>query len=830
MKKTLTALCFAMCASVAFGQANHNLNKTVKVKNLHQANMEDRFVAKDPMTSKPNYFFTKDDTIKVFQFNVAATDAQADYSLGTIAAGEVIDGNPATPHAHSAAFAAWKRWIGTDSQGLTSQGFATLYPQIGANFLEDEYMATLLPDSLTSSANGWMGMVPYEDQGAHTGDINAYIALGSIDVSEVSKFSVRLFQYYRKYYDMCFVDYSTDNGATWHAVEINVTGVDVSVNTNLWGRYNYSMPNAAAAGSNVLLRIRMFSDRREHRTNAYGYWWFLDDVAIVKSKNNSLKQQDVRYWEGAYQTLPQNLATSIEWASDVTNTGVLPQNNVQLKIDHISGNGAVTNIATQNLGNIAVDSTGSYDVENLAGLNAGTIGDNYVTSTITTDSLTLAYDTIFYDVKGAEADGTFIWGRDNGVLTAGAAYMFGYTDDGYITDESEHFVEQNYSTYVSYATGATVPENWVIRGIQYVAASSDDAFAEGASFIPTLIMDSTVEDGIILRSINLGVDPRTTSMADYNDSTLIVEGSGYLTAGNYNVINIELKKQPALIPNQTYRVGYRMAQNGVFAVAASATSTYTQLENDTLWRKRFDGDASTKKYASNFTLNNEQLPNYYAVYTIDPEGEDGIWGAGYYYGRYPMIRMIVGPKVEYPTHQINVTCNMEGEYGEAYFSDGSTYACGESTEVVDGLSDYIYIVPEADVQFTMTDNGTNVPMSELEPIDDGEGGYYYVYTMSNITADHNIVINYTVGIDEVASLVSMKLQPNPATSQVKLNIEGVTGMVDCALIDMCGRVVYSTKMNAETAQTINVSNLAKGAYFVRITNNDFTKVEKLVVR
>lgn len=819
-----------MCASVAFGQANHNLNKTVKVKNLHQANMEDRFVAKDPMTSKPSYFFTKDDTIKVFQFNVAATDPQADYSLGNIIAGDVIDGNPATPHGHSAAFASWKRWVGNDSATLASQGFASIYP-IRKDFLDDNYIAELFPDSLTSAADGWMAVIPYEDQGAHTGDINTYISLGAIDVSEISKFSVRLFQYYRKYYDMCFVDYSTDNGATWHAVEVNVTGVDMQVNTNLWGRYNYSMPNAAAAGNSTLLRIRMFSDRREHRTNAYGYWWLLDDVAIVKAKNNSLKQLDVRYWEGAYQTVPQGLTTeNIDWVSDVPNTGALAQTNMQLKIDHISSTGAVTNISTSNLGNLPVDSTGSYEIQ-ANPLNTNNIGDNYVTSTITSDSLTLAYDTIFYEVKGAEGNGTFIWGRDNGVLTAGAAYMFGYTDDGYITDESEHFVEQNYSTYVSYATGANVPENWVIRGIQYVAASSDDAFAEGASFTPTLIMDSTVEDGIILRNINLGVDPRTTNMStDYNDSTLIVEGSGYLTSGNYNVINVELKKQPALIPNQTYRVGYRMAQNGVFAVAASATNTYTQFENDTLWRKRFDGDASTKKYASNFTLNNEQLPNYYAVYTIDPEGEDGIWGAGYYYGRYPMIRMIVGPKVEYPTHQINVTCNMEGEYGEAYFSDGSTYACGESTEVVDGLSDYIYIVPEADVQFTLTDNGTNIPISQLEPIDDGEGGVYYVYTMNNITADHNIDITYTVGIDEVASLVSMKLQPNPATSQVKLNIEGVNGMVDCALIDMCGRVVYSTKMNAETAQTINVSNLAKGAYFVRITNNDFTKVEKLVVR
>ena len=76
----------------------------------------------------------------------------------------------------------------------------------------------------------------------------------------------------------------------------------------------------------------------------------------------------------------------------------------------------------------------------------------------------------------------------------------------------------------------------------------------------------------------------------------------------------------------------------------------------------------------------------------------------------------------------------------------------------------------------------------------------------------------------------MNLQPNPATSVVNMNIEGVSGMVNCVLIDMSGRVVYNQNINTETAQTINVSNLAKGAYFVRITNDKFSKVEKLIVR
>ena len=56
------------------------------------------------------------------------------------------------------------------------------------------------------------------------------------------------------------------------------------------------------------------------------------------------------------------------------------------------------------------------------------------------------------------------------------------------------------------------------------------------------------------------------------------------------------------------------------------------------------------------------------------------------------------------------------------------------------------------------------------------------------------------------------------------------GMVNCSIIDMSGRVVYNQSINAENANVINLNSLAKGAYFVRITNEQFSKVEKLIVR
>ena len=125
-----------------------------------------------------------------------------------------------------------------------------------------------------------------------------------------------------------------------------------------------------------------------------------------------------------------------------------------------------------------------------------------------------------------------------------------------------------------------------------------------------------------------------------------------------------------------------------------------------------------------------------------------------------------------------------------------------------------------------------VETTDYETVDDPEDGITYgILSFENIQAGHALRCSFKVkvGIDHVSG-VSMKLQPNPATSNVNITLKGVTGNVNMALIDMSGRVVTTSQFNAENGTNINVSNLAKGAYFVRITNDKFSKVEKLIVR
>jgi hypothetical protein len=294
------------------------------------------------------------------------------------------------------------------------------------------------------------------------------------------------------------------------------------------------------------------------------------------------------------------------------------------------------------------------------------------------------------------------------------------------------------------------------------------------------------------------------------------------------------------MPNTSYRVGYVLEEDGYFALAQEAQGSYrmaspTREGYDTIIY--FGNNDATAKWAHYQTPN--QYQNYFHDAGYGGTGSGSTF-ASWYINYNPMIRLIVGPERQVARKNIEISCVNE-EFGSAYFA--GEIACGTTITPAEHSSTTI-----------MAESATNCVISQLlvdgvavEPFDeDTEEGdpnfilsydsllavYTASYTFVDITSDHTIsfVFDQPEGIDPVAASVRMNLQPNPATSQVNLNVVGVEGMVNCMLIDMSGRVVYNQNFNASSAQTINVSNLAKGAYFVRITNDKFSKVEKLIVR
>ena len=170
---------------------------------------------------------------------------------------------------------------------------------------------------------------------------------------------------------------------------------------------------------------------------------------------------------------------------------------------------------------------------------------------------------------------------------------------------------------------------------------------------------------------------------------------------------------------------------------------------------------------------------------------------------------------------------MECNSRQRWYSD----VTGQTVSKPQGSTITFAIEPNLDDNFDLIDlsvNGNPIDMT-TDP-NFVARGEYYLYDVANLQADVTCLATFDDGAVDVANNAVVKVQPNPASSVANLTVEGVNGDVNFALIDMNGRVISQKVINANATEQINLEGLARGTYFVRITNNHFSKVEKLIVR
>ena len=89
------------------------------------------------------------------------------------------------------------------------------------------------------------------------------------------------------------------------------------------------------------------------------------------------------------------------------------------------------------------------------------------------------------------------------------------------------------------------------------------------------------------------------------------------------------------------------------------------------------------------------------------------------------------------------------------------------------------------------------------------------------------ILSKTVGISSFGADNAVSVYPNPTNGI--LNITSI-GDATVELFDLTGKnVLISTSVNASKTKQINVSELANGVYFVKISNNDFVTIKKVVL-
>ncbi len=165
--------------------------------------------------------------------------------------------------------------------------------------------------------------------------------------------------------------------------------------------------------------------------------------------------------------------------------------------------------------------------------------------------------------------------------------------------------------------------------------------------------------------------------------------------------------------------------------------------------------------------------------------------------------------------------------------DGATVAWtapegAENFRVAYGLHDFsvgdeIDIINTSANPFALSGLDENTPYTVRVAVVCTQGLVSSYESADFTTAEHHEGI---FGVDNDGAL---SLYPNPASTKVTLRVgEQLVGST-VSIVDVNGREVMSEKLDRRTL-TIDLSQLAKGAYFVRLTGEQATVVRKLIVK
>lgn len=859
-------LSFALCATFAFAQSNKLATKNT---------VADKIVTQEATLQRPAAGYTGSIFTKDGELFTCTFAANGNYSTGIIGQNEQVNGTNVTPHAQTAFHSMWQRLA--DTTAATVAAFATqdhypwasqnnrLYNRARAlysNTPDDGIMVMMMVDQVATST---------------TGAFDAYIAFQPFSTVGNRLVRVRFAQYYQCFNnDKCWLDYSTD-GETWSAIEINRARIDIAVNDATRGWKSVSMPSSMAGQANVYMRVRW--ECNSSAGGAYGYWWLIDDFTVMPAPANSLNVVTNQYYEGFYQMMPQNLQVPVVWVNELANDGQNDQTNVTGYVYAGAAESNAALLASKNIYSMPMDPNntraiiidplawydsvgrptsnggvahGEYDYDYIrtndpyACLPTSNLGQHYFFSDITTDLVTphigaigtnsnATFDSIRYDVNwNTETAHPFgVWARDHGAIRRDSYYVAGLVGTNTFSEELDGendplWDKTGYGVFVTYVTGDSIPRDtngnpWRVLGMEMTASTFANMQEVGARLEPQLryeFMDSAGESWI--GSLDHGASVYTVKSTDvlsaaYLTDTTAATGLQYETYGNYPVIRIMFPNQPELYANLSFAVGYRLAEDAAFSVATSSDYYY-----------------KGNRYA--YFYNTPGMESYGTALTMFNKGSVMVWDpydGGFHAfstNEYPMIRMLVGPGYYVPKVAITLECENEDLGG---FIDGNFGSlCGQIDSVAIGGSASYTVMPQPGYVIDKVYlDGAEIEYEEQT--DDADGRKYGTVHLDNVTAAHTLSCSFKeapIGFDPVANNVVMRLQPNPATSMVRISLKNVSGNVNMSLIDMSGRVVTTSQFNAENGTTINVSNLAKGAYFVRITNNKFSKIEKLIVR
>lgn len=298
-------------------------------------------------------------------------------------------------------------------------------------------VAALSPFNSTSAANGFAYI--NSDSAGTAATQDCYISLVTpIDLSLYSAVNIEFEHSYRAYYDTRTVEVSNDNGLTW--TEYIVTdGTIANVNSGNVDKASLNISATAANQSSVLIRF--------HYVGEWGWYWAVDDVAIVETPDKLLSKGAETFggWWIGYQSTndigtdftfypkSQAAAQPYRFEGVLYNGGLQDLDNSVLHVNVMDDSGNSQDFTSNNITlpsgvndtvatatNFTPNQIGLYNFSYWATSDSFPTTDTTIMSTIVTDTVYgVDYD---WNSDGANAQGGYFLGKPCGGQVLGNVF------------------------------------------------------------------------------------------------------------------------------------------------------------------------------------------------------------------------------------------------------------------------------------------------------------------------------------------------------------------------------------------------------------------------
>ena len=177
----------------------------------------------------------------------------------------------------------------------------------------------------------------------HAGELISPI----INATGYSNIVVEFNQYFRKFESECYLQYSTDGGATWSRLVNVFPNKDLKTNEVTYNSFTASNTDStkvkvtlpgSVGTSNFRIKFVFDGDGfssanpRDRGTYQGYYFWIIDDIKLTNEKYYNVRVDQ-------FYALPPNLYTpkeqldTVRFLADIRNMGSVPMNNVKLQVN-----------------------------------------------------------------------------------------------------------------------------------------------------------------------------------------------------------------------------------------------------------------------------------------------------------------------------------------------------------------------------------------------------------------------------------------------------------------------------------------------------------------